>query len=86
MVELGLEVEASRKSVVWMFSSKTRVRVGQICRDCESKSSRILLMVDLQVVDISGFDVIFDMDELTAHRVFSNCDLGKVIAYTPKVI
>ena len=26
----------------------------------------ILLMVDLRVVDISGFDVILDMDELTA--------------------
>ena len=25
----------------------------------------ILLMVDLRVVDISGFDVILDMDELT---------------------
>ena len=33
-------------------------------------------MVDLRVVDISGFDVILDMDELTAHRVVSDCDLG----------
>ena len=31
------------------------MRVGQICRDCESKISGILLMVDLSVVDISGF-------------------------------
>ena len=61
------------------------MRVGKIFRDCESESSRILLMVDLRVIDISGFDVIFDMDELTAHRVVSDCDLGKVITYTPKV-
>ena len=36
-------------------------------------------MVDLRVVDISGFDVLLDMDELTAHRVVSDCDLRQVI-------
>ena len=55
------------------------MRVGQICRDCESKISGILLMVDLRVVTISGFDVILDMDELTTHRVISDCDLRRVI-------
>ena len=32
-------------------------------------------MVDLRVVDISGFVVILDMDELIVHRVVSNWDL-----------
>ena len=36
-------------------------------------------MVDLRVVDISGFDVILDMDELTAHRVVNDCDLRRII-------
>ena len=36
-------------------------------------------MVDLWVVDISGFDIILDMDELTAHRVVNDCDLRRVI-------
>ena len=31
------------------------------------------------MVDISGFDVIFDMDELTTHWVVSDCDLRRVI-------
>ena len=31
------------------------------------------------MVDISGFDVILNMDELTAHRVVSDCDLRRVI-------
>ena len=31
------------------------------------------------MVAISGFDVILDMDELTAHRVVSDCDLRRVI-------
>ena len=57
----------------------SKVRVGQICRDCESEISGILLMVDLRVVDISSFDVTLDMDELTAHRVVSDCDLRRVI-------
>ena len=46
------------KAIVWENSPiGSRVRVGQICQDCESEISRILLMVDLRVVDISGFDV-----------------------------
>ena len=31
------------------------------------------------MVDISGFDVILDMDELTTHRVVNDCDLRWVI-------
>ena len=66
VIGLGLEVEAFGKAIVWENSSLgSRVRVGKICRDCESEISGILLMVDLQVVDISGFDVILDMDELS---------------------
>ena len=53
------------------------MRVGQICRDFESKRLGILLMVNLLVVDISGFDIIFNMGELTAHRVVSDCDLRR---------
>ena len=55
------------------------MRVGQICRDCESEISGILLMVDLRVVDISGFDVVLNKDELTTHRVVNDCDLRQVI-------
>ena len=63
VIGLGLEVEASGKEIVWKNSSLgSRVRVGQMCRDCESEILVILLMVDLRVVDISGFDVILDMD------------------------
>ena len=31
------------------------------------------------MVDISGFDVILDMDELTTHQVVSDYDLRRVI-------
>ena len=31
------------------------------------------------MVDILGFDVILDMDELTTHQVVSDCDLRQVI-------
>ena len=40
----------------------TRMRIDQICRDCELEISGILLMVDLRVMDISNFDVILGMD------------------------
>ena len=31
------------------------------------------------MVDISGFHVILDMDELTIHRAVSDCDMRRVI-------
>ena len=31
------------------------------------------------MVDISSFDIILEMDELTTHRVVSDCDLRRVI-------
>ena len=52
---LGLEVEASGKAIVWENSPLgSRVRVGKICRDCESEILGILLMVDLWVIDMLG--------------------------------
>ena len=53
VISLGLEVEASGKAIVWENSSlRSRVRVGQMCQDCESEISVILLMVYLRVVDV----------------------------------
>ena len=54
------------------------MRVGKICRDCELEISGILLMVDLRVVDILGFDVLYK-DELTTHRVVNDYDLRQII-------
>ena len=59
-----------------------RVRVDQICRDCELEILGILLTVDLWVMDISDFDVILGMDWLTVHRVVIDCDRRRIIAYT----
>ena len=60
----------------------TRVRIDQICRDYELEISRILLTVDLRVMDISDFVVILDMDWLIAHQVFIDCDSRRITAYT----
>ena len=60
----------------------TRVRIDQICRDCELEISGILLTVHLRVMDISDFDAILSMDWLTAHRVVIDCDSRKITAYT----
>ena len=68
VIDLGLEVEAFRE-MMRNSSLGCRVRVGQVCRDRESRISVILLMVDLRVVDILGVDVILDMNELTAIRL-----------------
>ena len=49
-----------------------------MCRDCESEISVVLLMVDLRVEDISGFDVIPDMDELTVIGLLVIVTLGRL--------
>ena len=79
---LGLEVETLEKLLYVNSPLGTRVSVDQICRDCESKISGILLIVDLRVMDISKFDVILTMDWLTTHRVIIDCDRRWVTAYT----
>ena len=60
----------------------TKVSMDMICRGCELEISRILLTVDLRVMDMSEFVVILRMDWLTAHRVVIDCDRRRVTAYT----
>ena len=79
---LGLEVETLEEPLHASSPLGIRVRIDQICRDCELEISGILLMVDLRVMDISEFDVILGMDWLTTHRVIIDCDHGRIIAYT----
>ena len=59
---LGLELETLEKSLYVNSPLGTRVSVDQICWVCELEISRILLTVDLRVMDISKFDVILRMD------------------------
>ena len=53
-----------------------------ICRGCKSEISRILLTMDLRVMDMSEFDVILGMDWLTAYRVVTDYESMRVTAYT----
>ena len=80
--ELGLEVETLEKPLYVSSPIGTRVSVDQICRDCESEISGILLTVDLRVMDISEFCVTLRMNWLTAHKVVIDCEHRRVPAYT----
>ena len=62
MKDVGLEVGTLEKPLHVSSPLGTRVRVDLICRGCELEISRILLTVDLQVMDMSEFDVILGMD------------------------
>ena len=62
MRDLGLEVETLEAPLDVSSPLGTRVRVDQICWDCELEISGILLTVDLRVMDKSKFDVILWMD------------------------
>ena len=80
--ELGLKVETLEKSLYVSSPLGTRVSVDMICRGYELEISRILLTVDLRVMDMSEFDFILGMDWLTAHRVVIDCERRIVTAYT----
>ena len=82
MKDLGLEVETLEKSLHVSSPLGTRVNVDQICHDCELEILGILLNVDLRVMDMLEFDVIFGIDWSTAHRVVIDCDRRRVTAYT----
>ena len=79
---LGLKVESLEKPLHVSSLIGYRVRIDQICWDCELETLGILLTVDLRVMDISDFDVILGMAWLTAHRVFIDFDRRRITAYT----
>ena len=79
---LGLEVETLDELLYVSSPLGTRVRIDQIFRDCELEISRILLIMDLRVMDISDFDVILGMDWLMAHRIVIDCDSKRISTYT----
>ena len=79
---LGLKVESLEKSLHVSSPLRVRVRIDQICRDCELEIFGILLTMDLRVMDILDFDVILGMDWLMAHRVVIDCDRRRVTTYT----
>ena len=80
--ELGLEVETLEKPLYVSSPLGTRVSVDLICWGCELEISGILLTMDLRVMDMSEFDVILEMDWLTAHRVIIDCECRRVTTYT----
>ena len=82
VIELGLEVEALREPLYVSSPLGIRARIGMICRGCELEISGILLTLDLRVMDMSKFDVILEMDWLTAYNVVIDYERTRVTAYT----
>ena len=80
---LGLEVKTLDEPLHVSSPLGTKARIDRIFRGCELEISGILLTVDLRVMDMSEFEVILEMDWLTAHRVVIDCDRVRVTAYTP---
>ena len=58
------------------------MRVDLIGRDYELEILGTLLTMDLRIMDMSEFDVILEMDWLTAYRVVIDCERMRVTAYT----
>ena len=82
VIELCLEVEALEEPLYVSSPLGIRARIWMICCGCELEISRILLTVDLRVMDMSEFDVILGMDWLTTYRVIIDCERRRVTAYT----
>ena len=71
---MGLEVGTLENPSNVNSPLGARVSVDHICQDCELEIFRILLTMDLRVMDMSDFGVILGMDWLTALRVIIDCD------------
>ena len=82
MIGLGLEVEAMEEPLYVSSPLGIRARIGMICHGCELEILGILLTMDLRVMDMSEFDVILEIDWLTAYRVIIDCERRRVTAYT----
>ena len=82
VIELGLEVETLEELLYVSSPLGIRARIGMICRGCELKISRTILIGDLRIMDMSEFDAILGMDWLTAYRVIIDCKRRRVTAYT----
>ena len=80
---LSLEVETLDEPLHVSSPLGTKARIDRICQECELEIFKILLTVDLRVMDMSEFKVILGMDWFTAHRVVIDCDCMRVTAYTP---
>ena len=81
MKELGSEVKSLEKPLYVSSPLGIRVSVDLICRGCELEIYRILLTMNLRVMDMLEFDVILMMDWLMTHRVVIDCK-QRVTAYT----
>ena len=82
VIELGLEVETLEEPFYVRSPLGIRARIWMICRGCKLEISGTLLTVDLRIMDMSEFDVILEMDWLTAYRVVIDCERRRVTAYT----
>ena len=83
MEDLGLEIETLEEPLHMSSPLGFRVSIDKICWGYELEISGILLIVDLRVMDMLEFDVIFGMDWLMAHRIVIDYDCNRVTAYTP---
>ena len=82
VIKLGLEVETLEEPLYVSSPLGIKERIGMICRGCELEILRILLTVDMRVMDMLEFDDILGMDWLTAYRVVIDCERRRVTAYT----
>ena len=82
MRELGLEVETLEKTLYVGSPLGTRVSVDLIFQGWELEIFKILLTVNLRVMNMLEFDVILGIDWLMAHRAIIDCERRRVTAYT----
>ena len=82
VIELSLKVEALEEPLYVSSPLGIRARIRMICRGCELEIFGTLLTVDLRIMDMSEFDVILEMDWLTAYRVVIDYESKRVTAYT----
>ena len=79
---LGLESEPLRIAMRIVLPLGSQTRVDRECRSCELEIGNVRLSWDLQVMEMTDFDVILGMYWLTTHRATLDCHKKTVVAFT----
>ncbi|XP_058203051.1 uncharacterized protein LOC131317519 [Rhododendron vialii] len=80
---LELETEPLKTTMHVTSPLGGKILIVLICKGCELKVSNLRLTYDLQVIEMTDFDVILGMDWLTAHRAVIDCHRKMVTTYAP---
>ena len=80
---LGLKTEMVENLLLIKSPMGTNSRVDRICKGCVITLANKALNVDLRILDMTGYDVILEMDWLIVYKALIDCHRCRIIFCLP---